>query len=72
MTAKIIGVMADEPTYVLLSQPKLKGLPRPRRETTANRREAGLVPFVLIEPGTVECGYCPGLNVGEVVVSDAT
>jgi len=68
VVAKVIGIMAVEPTYVLLTQPKLKGAMRPRRESTTNRREAGLAPFVLIEPGAIECGYCSGHNVGIVEV----
>ena len=64
--AKIIGVMADEPRYVLLTQPRLQGAARLRRESTANRQEAGLLSFILIEPGTVECPYCPGHGRGEV------
>jgi hypothetical protein len=71
IVAKIVGVMADVPTYVLLRQPKLKGATWSRRESAANRLEAGLVPFVLIEPCAVECAYCPGGNVGEVSVSNA-
>jgi hypothetical protein len=68
MVAKVIGVLADEPTYVLLTQPKLKGASRSRRESTANRIEAGLVSFILIEPITVECPHCPGPNLGEVTL----
>jgi hypothetical protein len=66
IVAKVIGVMADQPRFVLLAQPKLKSAPRARRESIANRREGGLVPFVLVEPGRVECAICPGPNVGEV------
>lgn len=66
VVAKIIGVLADEPRFVLLRQPRLMNAPRGRHESTANRREAGLVPFILIEPGAVECAICPGPNVGEV------
>ena len=67
--AKIIGVMADEPRYVLLTQPKLQGAARSRRESTANRQEAGLLPVILIEPGMVECPHCPGHKVGEVTAT---
>jgi hypothetical protein len=67
--AKIIAVMADEPRYVLLTQPRLQGTARTRRESIANRQEAGLVSFILIEPGTVECSQCPGRNRGEVTAS---
>ncbi len=66
MVAKVIGIEADEPTYVLLAQPKLKGASRSRRESKANRIEAGLVSYVLIEPITVECPNCPSSNRGEV------
>jgi hypothetical protein len=68
MVGKVIGVMADEPMYILLTQPKLKAADRSRRESRANRAEAGLVHFVLIEPGRIECPECPGPNVGEIVV----
>jgi hypothetical protein len=67
--AKIIGVMADEPRYVLLTQPRLQGAARLRRESTANRQEAGLLSFILIEPGAVECPQCPGRNRGEVTAT---
>lgn len=66
VVAKIVGVMADEPRFVLLSQPRLKNAPRGRHESSANRLEAGLFSFVLDEPGAVECPICPGPNVGEV------
>lgn len=66
--AKVVGVMADQPRYVLLAQPKLMGTVRARRESTANRTEGGLVYFVLIEPATVECPHCPGRNLGQVTV----
>jgi hypothetical protein len=66
--AKVIGILANEPTYMLLAQPKLKGASRARRESKANRIEAGLVPFVLIEPVEVECPHCPGRNLGEVTL----
>jgi hypothetical protein len=66
IVAKIIGVMADEARFVLLTQPKLKNAPRGRHESSANRIEAGLVPFVLVEPGAVECAMCPGPNIGQV------
>jgi len=69
MVAKIIGVMADEPRYVLLTQPRLHGAARSRRESPANRIEAGLLSFILIEPGTVECPNCPGHNRGEVTAT---
>jgi hypothetical protein len=68
IVAKIVGVMADEPTYVLLSQPKLKAASRSSHVSKANRIEAGLMPFILIQPGTVECPYCPGPNIGKVIV----
>jgi len=68
IVAKVVGVMADEATFVLLSQPRLLGAQRGRRETRVNRVEAGLAPFVLIEPGAVECTECPGRNMGEVRV----
>lgn len=66
VVAKIVGVMAGEARYVLLAQPRLAGSTRGRRETTASRSEAGLVPFVLVEPRAVECAMCPGENRGEV------
>jgi len=66
IVAKIIGVMADEARFVLLTQPKLRNAPRGRHESSANRIEAGLVPFVLVEPAAVECAMCPGPNIGEV------
>jgi len=66
VVAKIIGVMADEPRFVLLMQPKLKDAPRGRHESIANRIEAGLVLFVLTEPSTVECAICPSPNIGEL------
>jgi hypothetical protein len=67
--AKIIGVMVGEPRYVLLTQPRLQGAARSRRESPANRIEAGLLSFILIEPGTVECPNCPGHNRGEVTAA---
>ena len=67
--AKIIGVMVDEPRYVLLTQPRLQGAARSRRESPANRIEAGLVAFTLAEPGAVECPHCPGRNRGEVTAT---
>jgi len=66
VVAKIIGVVADEPRFVLLMQPKLNNAPRGRHESRANRIEAGLVPFVLVEPATIECAMCPGPNIGVV------
>lgn len=66
VVAMIIGVMADEPRFVVLMQPKLHDAPRGRHESRANRIEAGLAPFVLIEPAAIECSSCPGPNVGEV------
>ena len=69
IAAKIVGVMADRPRYVLLTQPRLQGASRSRRESPANRAEAGLLPHVLVEPGVVECAHCPGRNVGEVTAS---
>jgi hypothetical protein len=71
VVAKIVGVMADEARFVLLMQPRLKNTPRVRHESGAHRIEAGLVPFVLVEPGAVECAICPGPNVGEVRVRGA-
>lgn len=68
VVAKIVGVMADEARFVLLTQPQIKNAPRGRHESRANRIEAGLVAVVLVEPGTVECPMCPGPNVGEVTV----
>lgn len=69
VVAKVIGLMADEPRYVLLTQPRLKVAARTRRESRANRIEAGLVALTLIEPATVECPHCPGPNVGEVTAA---
>lgn len=68
MVGKVVGVMADVPTYILLTQPKLKSSDRSRRESRANRTEAGFVHFVLFEAARIECPECPGPNVGEVVV----
>jgi hypothetical protein len=68
--AKIIGVMADEARFVLLTPPKLKNAPRGRHESSANRIEAGLVPFVILEPGTVQCAWCLSPNTGEVSLED--
>lgn len=70
IVAKIVGVMADEPRFVLLSLPRLKGAERLRRESRANRVEAGLVHAVLNEPARVECPHCPVGNSGEVSVVD--
>ncbi len=66
VVAKVIGVMADEPRFVLLMQPKLRNTPRGRHESSPNRIEAGLVPIVLVTPATVECPICPGPNFGEL------
>ena len=66
VVAKIIGVMADEPRFVVLMQPRLLRAPRGSHESRANRIEAGLAPFVLVEPAAIECSSCPGHNVGEV------
>jgi len=66
VVAKVIGVMADEPRFVLLTQPRLRNAPRGRRESGANRIEAGLLSLVLVEPAPVECAICPGPNTGEV------
>lgn len=66
VVAKVIGVMADEPRFVLLRQPKLRDAPRERHESSANRIEAGLVPHVLIEAAAVECSSCPGPNIGKL------
>jgi hypothetical protein len=66
IVAKIVGILADGPRYVLLTQPRLKGAPHSRRESTSNRTESGLVPFVLNEPGAVECSYCPKVSGGRV------
>lgn len=72
MVAKVVGIMADEPRYVLLAQPRLQGAERQRRESPGNRAEAGLVHHVLVEPGTVECAWCPSRSIGEVsLVSSA-
>lgn len=68
MAAKVIGVDADQPRYVLLSTPRLRGARRAQKETVANRREARLVPHVLIEPGRVECSACGGSNTGDVIL----
>jgi len=68
VVAKIIGVMADEARFVLLTQPKIRNAPRGRHESRARRVEAGLVPSVLIEAGAVECAVCPGPNIGQVIV----
>ena len=67
VVGKVIGVMADEPMYILLTQPKLKAATRPNRESKRNRVEAGLVHFVLVQPGVVECPECPSRNVGKIV-----
>ncbi len=66
VVAKVIGLMADEPRIIVLMQPKLQRAPRGRHESRANRIEAGLAPFVLVEPAAIECSSCPGPNVGEV------
>lgn len=66
VVAKIVGVMADEPRFVVLMQPKLQRAPRGRHESRANGIGAGLAPFVLVEPAAIECSSCPGPNVGEV------
>ncbi len=66
VVAKVIGVMADEPTFVLLTQPKLKGAPRGRHESSANRTDGRLVPYVLTEPAALECPICPGPNTGQI------
>lgn len=69
IVAKVIAVMADQPRFILVAQPRLKAAPRARRESVANRREAGLVHYVLIEPAAVECAVCPGPNIGEVFLA---
>jgi hypothetical protein len=67
MVAKVVGIDADQPRYVLLNPPPLLGTGRQRRETPANRKEAGLAPWVLIEPGKIACHRCP--NVGQVAAT---
>ena len=66
VVAKVIGVLADEPRFVLLLQPKLSNAPRGRHESRANRIEARLVPYVLFTPEALECAVCPGRNIGEL------
>jgi hypothetical protein len=66
--AKVIGVDSVRPRYVLLTMPSLKGAQRNRRESPANRIEAGLKPHVLVERGSVECIRCPGPNRGELLL----
>jgi hypothetical protein len=58
--AKVIGVASELPVYVVLSQPRLRDAPRVRHESGAQRREAGLVQFVLVEPVQLECPQCAG------------
>lgn len=60
IVAKVIGIDALLPVYVVLSQPRLRDAPVVRHETAARRREAGLVPYVLIEPIQLECPQCSG------------
>lgn len=72
IVGKVVGVMADEPRYVLLTLPRLKGAERVRRESRVNRIDAGFVHSVLTEPATVECPHCPVGNAGEVGVVDET
>jgi hypothetical protein len=56
--AKVVGIESDLPRYVLLSVPRLVGAPRARPESARNRGEAGLVAFVLIEAGQIQCAFC--------------
>ena len=66
--AKVVGVLAGEPIFILLTQPRLTGVARPRHESKTNRKESGLAHHILIEAGELECPICPSRNVGEIVV----
>jgi hypothetical protein len=66
IVAKVVGIQSDRPRYVALAQPLLLGASRARRESVGQRREAGLVHFVLVEPFRLQCPQCG--NTGTVSV----